>query len=220
MILVVAIGAPLALFALRAPRLAARRAVRAGEPRDGDPRQQSAAHGGAPRRCSSARCIRCCSKPSKARAFRSARRISRSPSCRSWRCWRVACRSGRRSPGARPDLRRACARCASRPSPPSARRSRHWRSPRRASASAPLAIAFAAWLIVRRCGRTRAPRRIVAPHLPARASAGRPAIAHAGLGIVALGVAGATVWKSEAIDVLGPGRYHDHRRLHFAASMA
>ena len=67
------------------------------------------------------------------------------------------------------------------------------------------AIALGVWLIVgaacdlrRRAG---AWRRIA----QLGASGWSSAVAHAGLGVVALGVAGATVWKSEAIDVLAPG---------------
>ncbi len=63
------------------------------------------------------------------------------------------------------------------------------------------AFAVAAWLIaasvidVARRGRLRA--------IPASAFAA--ALAHAGLGVTLMGVAGTTLWKSEALEVLGPG---------------
>jgi cytochrome c-type biogenesis protein CcmF len=59
------------------------------------------------------------------------------------------------------------------------------------------AIALGAWLIAGAA--TFVVQRRQSP------SAWGAALAHAGLGVVALGVAGATVWKSEAIEVLGPG---------------
>jgi len=40
----------------------------------------------------------------------------------------------------------------------------------------------------------------------ARAGAFAAALAHAGLGITLMGVAGTTLWRSEALDVLGPGQ--------------
>jgi len=61
-----------------------------------------------------------------------------------------------------------------------------------------LAFAVAGWLIgasildfLRRKG--------------ARASAFAAALAHAGLGVTLMGVAGTTLWRSEALDVVGPG---------------
>jgi cytochrome c-type biogenesis protein CcmF len=61
-----------------------------------------------------------------------------------------------------------------------------------------LAFAVAGWLIgasildfIRRKG--------------ARASAFAAALAHAGLGVTLMGVAGTTLWRSEALDVVGPG---------------
>jgi cytochrome c-type biogenesis protein CcmF len=61
-----------------------------------------------------------------------------------------------------------------------------------------LAFAVAGWLIgasildfVKRKG--------------ARASAFAAALAHAGLGVTLMGVAGTTLWRSEALDVVGPG---------------
>ena len=39
----------------------------------------------------------------------------------------------------------------------------------------------------------------------ARASAFAAALAHAGLGVTLMGVAGTTLWRSEALDVVGPG---------------
>jgi cytochrome c-type biogenesis protein CcmF len=39
----------------------------------------------------------------------------------------------------------------------------------------------------------------------ARASAFAAALAHAGLGVTLMGVAGTTLWRSEALDVMGPG---------------
>ena len=61
-----------------------------------------------------------------------------------------------------------------------------------------LAFAMAGWLIgasildfVKRKG--------------ARASAFAAALAHAGLGVTLMGVAGTTLWRSEALDVVGPG---------------
>ena len=69
-----------------------------------------------------------------------------------------------------------------------------------------LAVTLGVWLIggsmsdvARRAGSFRKLR-----HLPA--SAWTSALAHAGLGVVALGVVGATSWKSEAIQVLSPGQ--------------
>jgi cytochrome c-type biogenesis protein CcmF len=40
----------------------------------------------------------------------------------------------------------------------------------------------------------------------ARASAFAAALAHAGLGVTLLGVAGTTQWRSEALEVMGPGQ--------------
>ena len=40
----------------------------------------------------------------------------------------------------------------------------------------------------------------------ARAAAFAAALAHAGLGITLMGVAGTTLWRSEALDVMGPGQ--------------
>jgi len=40
----------------------------------------------------------------------------------------------------------------------------------------------------------------------ARASAFAAALAHAGLGVTLMGVAGTTAWRSEALDVLSPGQ--------------
>jgi cytochrome c-type biogenesis protein CcmF len=72
-----------------------------------------------------------------------------------------------------------------------------------------LAITLGAWLIggavtdlSRRAGSLRRVRL-----LPA--AAWSSALAHAGLGIVAFGVVGATIWKSEAIQVLAPGQTMD-----------
>ena len=72
-----------------------------------------------------------------------------------------------------------------------------------------LAITLGAWLIggavtdvARRAGSFR--RLSLLP-----AVAWSAALAHAGLGIVAFGVAGATVWKSEATQVLAPGQTMD-----------
>jgi cytochrome c-type biogenesis protein CcmF len=69
-----------------------------------------------------------------------------------------------------------------------------------------LAVTLGVWLIggsisdiARRAGSFRKIR-----HLPA--VAWTSALAHAGLGVVALGVVGATSWKSEAIQVLAPGQ--------------
>jgi cytochrome c-type biogenesis protein CcmF len=69
-----------------------------------------------------------------------------------------------------------------------------------------LAVALGVWLIggsvtdmARRAGSLGRLRL-----LPA--SAWTSAIAHAGLGVVALGVVGATIWKSEAIQVVAPGQ--------------
>jgi cytochrome c-type biogenesis protein CcmF len=69
-----------------------------------------------------------------------------------------------------------------------------------------LAVTLGVWLIggsvsdiARRAGSFRKIR-----HLPA--VAWTSALAHAGLGVVALGVVGATSWKSEAIQVLSPGQ--------------
>jgi cytochrome c-type biogenesis protein CcmF len=69
-----------------------------------------------------------------------------------------------------------------------------------------LAVTLGVWLIggsisdiARRAGSFRKIR-----HLPA--VAWTSALAHAGLGVVALGVVGATSWKSEAIEVLSPGK--------------
>src|ERR1700704_6565065 len=69
-----------------------------------------------------------------------------------------------------------------------------------------LAVTLGVWLIsgsisdiARRAGSFRKVR-----HLPA--VAWTSALAHAGLGVVALGVVGATSWKSEAIQVLAPGQ--------------
>ena len=69
-----------------------------------------------------------------------------------------------------------------------------------------LAVALGVWLIggsltdlARRAGSLRRVRL-----LPS--SAWSVALAHAGLGVVAIGVAGATIWKSEAIQVLAPGQ--------------
>src|SRR5206468_4749948 len=39
----------------------------------------------------------------------------------------------------------------------------------------------------------------------ARASAFAAAIAHAGLGVTLMGVAGTTLWRREALDLVGPG---------------
>ena len=68
-----------------------------------------------------------------------------------------------------------------------------------------LAAAFGTWLIggamtdlLRRAGHIRHFRTL-------SASAWAVALAHAGIGIVAIGVAGATVWRSEAAEVLSPG---------------
>jgi cytochrome c-type biogenesis protein CcmF len=68
------------------------------------------------------------------------------------------------------------------------------------------AVALGVWLIggsitdlARRAGSFR--RLSLLP-----AGAWSVALAHAGLGVVALGVAGATVWKSESIQVLSPGQ--------------
>ena len=69
-----------------------------------------------------------------------------------------------------------------------------------------LGIGLGVWLIcgagtdlVRRARRN--PSRVVS--LPVGAWAG--ALAHAGIGVVAIGIAGASVWKSETIQVLAPG---------------
>jgi cytochrome c-type biogenesis protein CcmF len=77
---------------------------------------------------------------------------------------------------------------------------------RPASALGFLAITLGVWLIggsvtdiARRAGSFRRLRL-----LPA--SAWTSALAHAGLGVVAFGVVGATMWKSEAIQVLTPGQ--------------
>ena len=66
------------------------------------------------------------------------------------------------------------------------------------------AVGLGVWLIggsladvLRRAGSIRRLRLLPATAITA-------ALAHAGLGVVALGVAGATVWKSEAIQVLNP----------------
>ena len=68
-----------------------------------------------------------------------------------------------------------------------------------------LAAAFSFWLVggaltdlYRRAGHWRYFRTL-------SMSAWAVALAHAGMGVVALGVAGATVWRSEAADVLAPG---------------
>src|SRR4029077_1091525 len=69
-----------------------------------------------------------------------------------------------------------------------------------------LAVMLGVWLIggsvsdiARRAGSFRK-----VSHLPAVAWTSE--LAHAGLGVVALGVVGATSWKSEAIEVLSPGK--------------
>ncbi len=72
-------------------------------------------------------------------------------------------------------------------------------SPR--SVGGAMAFAIAAWLIassiidIVRRGRVGA--------IPTRAFAA--ALAHAGLGVSLMGIAGTTLWKSEALEVLGPG---------------
>src|SRR5262249_21363246 len=69
-----------------------------------------------------------------------------------------------------------------------------------------LAVALGTWLIagsitdlVRRAGSFRRLFHLGAP-------AWSVALAHAGLGVVALGCVGATIWKSEVIQVVSPGQ--------------
>ena len=61
-----------------------------------------------------------------------------------------------------------------------------------------LAFAVAGWLI-------GASVLDFAKRKGARASAFAAALAHAGLGVTLMGVAGTTLWRSEALDVVGPG---------------
>ena len=61
-----------------------------------------------------------------------------------------------------------------------------------------LAFAVAGWLI-------GASLLDVVKRKGARASAFAAALAHAGLGVTLMGVAGTTLWRSEALDVVGPG---------------
>ena len=61
-----------------------------------------------------------------------------------------------------------------------------------------LAFAVAGWLI-------GASILDFAKRKGARASAFAAALAHAGLGVTLMGVAGTTLWRSEALDVVGPG---------------
>ncbi len=61
-----------------------------------------------------------------------------------------------------------------------------------------LAFAIAGWLIGASILDIRKRR-------GARASAFAAALAHAGLGVTLMGVAGTSLWRSEALDVLGPG---------------
>ncbi|RZI70555.1 MAG: heme lyase NrfEFG subunit NrfE, partial [Rubrivivax sp.] len=69
---------------------------------------------------------------------------------------------------------------------------------------ATLAFAVAGWLIgasiidvKKRQGKGK---------VRARASAFAAALAHAGLGVTLMGVAGTTAWRSEALEVMGPGQ--------------
>ena len=61
-----------------------------------------------------------------------------------------------------------------------------------------LAFAVAAWLI-------GASLLDIRKRKGARASAFAAALAHAGLGVTLMGVAGTSLWRSEALDVVGPG---------------
>ncbi len=54
----------------------------------------------------------------------------------------------------------------------------------------------------------------------ARAAAFAAALAHAGLGVTLMGVAGTTLWRSEALDVLAPGEIMTGRTLHACALTA
>ena len=69
-------------------------------------------------------------------------------------------------------------------------------SPRTLAAT--LAFAVAGWLI-------GASILDIRKRKGARASAFAAALAHAGLGVTLMGVAGTTVWRSEALEVMGPG---------------
>ncbi|HEU0161324.1 MAG TPA: heme lyase CcmF/NrfE family subunit [Rhizomicrobium sp.] len=69
-------------------------------------------------------------------------------------------------------------------------------SPRTLTAT--LAFAVAGWLI-------GASILDIRKRKGARASAFAAALAHAGLGVTLMGVAGTTVWRSEALEVMGPG---------------
>jgi len=70
-------------------------------------------------------------------------------------------------------------------------------SPRTVTAT--LAFAVAGWLI-------GASLLDIRKRKGARASAFAAALAHAGLGVTLMGVAGTTAWRSEALEVLGPGQ--------------
>ena len=96
---------------------------------------------------------------------------------------------------------------------PASLRWRCWRWPARAALTGTLAL--------RRGG--LADRRYlldIRKRKGARAAAFAAALAHAGLGITLMGVAGTTLWRSEALDVMGPGETMTCRTLHACASMA
>ena len=158
----------------------------------------------------SARFIRWCWTPSTAPRFRWGRLITRSPSRRSssrFCCW---CRSGRGWAGGAAISRQRCALAGAGAGPGRGRgaggagcRQPAQRSP------APGAFAVAGWLI-------GASMLDVRKRKGARAAAFAAALAHAGLGVTLMGVAGTTLWRSEALDVLAPGRDHACGALHVA----
>ena len=126
-------------------------------------------------------------------------------------CW---CRSGRGSTGRRGDLKAACARLA--PALGLAG----------IAAVAVLALAsprsVAGSRRLRRGGLADRRQRNRHPQAQGRARcrAFAAALAHAGLGVTLMGVAGTTLWRSEALDGAGPGRNHAGRALHACASTA
>jgi cytochrome c-type biogenesis protein CcmF len=72
------------------------------------------------------------------------------------------------------------------------------------SVTATGAFAVAAWLIGASIIDVR--KRLKIGRGGVRASAFAAALAHAGLGVTLLGVTGTTLWRSEALDVVGPGQ--------------
>jgi cytochrome c-type biogenesis protein CcmF len=72
------------------------------------------------------------------------------------------------------------------------------------SVTATGAFAVAGWLIGASIVDVR--KRLKIGRGRARASAFAAALAHAGLGVTLLGVTGTTLWRSEALDVVGPGQ--------------